>query len=112
MAWANDNKTLFYVTKDKLDRPYKVPTLSRMLVLKLHAACLRITHDVQCTLSEMLTAIVAMQIWRHKIGSGEEDALVYHETDDQFYISVGLTRSKKFLYISAGGRHHLSLTLA
>lgn len=24
MAWANDNKTFFYVTKDKLDRPYKV----------------------------------------------------------------------------------------
>lgn len=23
-VWANDNKTLFYVTKDKLDRPYKV----------------------------------------------------------------------------------------
>ncbi len=27
MAWANDNRTLFYVTKDKLDRPYKVPYL-------------------------------------------------------------------------------------
>ncbi len=26
VAWANDNKTLFYVTKDKLDRPYKVVT--------------------------------------------------------------------------------------
>lgn len=24
--WANDNETLFYVTKDKLDRPYKVHT--------------------------------------------------------------------------------------
>ena len=24
VAWANDNKTLFYVTKDKLDRPFKV----------------------------------------------------------------------------------------
>lgn len=23
VAWANDNKTLFYVTKDKLDRPFK-----------------------------------------------------------------------------------------
>lgn len=46
---------------------------------------------------------VGVQIWRHTIGSEEEDALVYHETDDQFYISIGLTRSKKFLYISAGG---------
>lgn len=24
VAWANDNKTMFYVTKDKLDRPFKV----------------------------------------------------------------------------------------
>lgn len=24
VAWANDNKTLLYVTKDKLDRPFKV----------------------------------------------------------------------------------------
>jgi len=24
VVWANDNKTLFYVTKDKLDRPFKV----------------------------------------------------------------------------------------
>ena len=24
VAFANDNKTLFYVTKDKLDRPFKV----------------------------------------------------------------------------------------
>lgn len=26
VAFANDNKTLFYVTKDKLDRPFKVGT--------------------------------------------------------------------------------------
>ena len=25
MAWANDNRTLDYVTKDKLDRPLQVP---------------------------------------------------------------------------------------
>lgn len=24
IVWANDNETLFYVTKDKLDRPHKV----------------------------------------------------------------------------------------
>ncbi len=28
VAWANDNKTLFYVTKDKLDRPFKVSVAS------------------------------------------------------------------------------------
>ena len=27
VAFANDNKTLFYVTKDKLDRPFKVSSV-------------------------------------------------------------------------------------
>ena len=80
------------------------------IVLKFHTACFRITHDDLYTLKQLLTAIAAMQIWRHKIGAGKEDVLVYHETDDQFYISVGLTRSKKFLYISAGGRSTPSST--
>jgi protease II len=29
IVWANDNETLFYVTKDKLDRPYKVQPIIR-----------------------------------------------------------------------------------
>ena len=33
VVWANDNKTLFYVTKDKLDRPFKVPRHSRAISL-------------------------------------------------------------------------------
>ena len=30
IVWANDNETLFYVTKDKLDRPYKVQAISSL----------------------------------------------------------------------------------
>jgi oligopeptidase B len=67
-AWAADNKTLFYVTKDKLDRPFKV--------------------------------------WRHVLGEnnsgGGEDALVYHEKDDAFYIGISDSRSEKMLYIHSG----------
>lgn len=43
------------------------------------------------------------QVWRHKLGSDPgDDALVYHETDEAFYVGVGMTRSKRFLYIHAG----------
>lgn len=65
-AWALDNKTLFYVTKDELDRPCKV--------------------------------------WRHTLGQSkaDEDVLVHHEEDDQFYLGIGLSRSEKFIYVHAG----------
>ncbi|KAL3150392.1 hypothetical protein ABBQ32_000231 [Trebouxia sp. C0010 RCD-2024] len=65
VAWANDNKTLFYVTKDKLDRPFKV--------------------------------------WRHHVGANaDEHKLVYHETDDQFYVHLGKSRDEKILTIHVG----------
>lgn len=63
-AWALDNKTLFYVTKDELDRPYKV--------------------------------------WRHTLGKSKDDALVYTEDDDQFYLGIHLSRSQRFVYIHSG----------
>lgn len=65
-VWANDNKTLFYVTKDELDRPYKV--------------------------------------WRHEIGtdSSQEDSLIFHESDESFYVSIIRTRSEELLVINSG----------
>lgn len=64
-AWSTDNKTLFYITKDALDRPYKV--------------------------------------WRHLIGTDpSDDVLVYHETDEAFYLGIGLSRSEKYIYIHSG----------
>ena len=45
-----------------------------------------------------------LQIFRHKIGSDPgQDEVAYHETDDQFYISISRSKSEKVLYISAGG---------
>lgn len=46
---------------------------------------------------------VGVQVWKHKLGShSKDDELVYHEEDDSFYIGIGQTRSKKYLYIAAG----------
>jgi len=44
-------------------------------------------------------------VWRHRVGQGpdaEEDAQVFHEPDERFWIGVGLTRSRRYLVIEAG----------
>ncbi|GAQ79408.1 Prolyl oligopeptidase family protein [Klebsormidium nitens] len=65
VVWANDNETLFYTTKDHLDRPFK--------------------------------------LWRHKVGTDpSEDALVFHEEDDAFYLGLGKTESDRYIIVSPG----------
>ncbi|MER7212316.1 S9 family peptidase [Streptosporangium sp. NPDC000239] len=45
------------------------------------------------------------QIHRHMIGtSTEEDVLVHQEDDERFWIGVGLTRSERYLVLSAGSK--------
>ncbi|MGB3612617.1 MAG: hypothetical protein WBA10_02400, partial [Elainellaceae cyanobacterium] len=62
VAWANDNKTVFYVRIDDAHRPY--------------------------------------QLWRHQLGSDPSgDVLIYEETDESFYVSVGTTRSEAYLML-------------
>jgi oligopeptidase B len=41
-------------------------------------------------------------VWRHRLGSGLPAEKVYHEPDERFWLSVGRTRSDKFIFISAG----------
>ncbi|GLI27167.1 oligopeptidase B [Agromyces rhizosphaerae] len=42
-------------------------------------------------------------IWRHEVGTpAADDVQVFHEPDEQFWIGVGLTRSRKYLVIEAG----------
>lgn len=43
------------------------------------------------------------QVWRHILGTDpDDDALVYHEEDEAFYIGIGISRSEKMLYIHSG----------
>ena len=42
------------------------------------------------------------QIWRHKIGGGDE--LVYEETDEKFFLGVGATSNDRFLVIGASSK--------
>ncbi|MDQ6838856.1 MAG: prolyl oligopeptidase family serine peptidase, partial [Actinomycetota bacterium] len=42
------------------------------------------------------------QVWRHVVGTPTaDDALVHSEPDERFFVSVGLTRSKRFIVVSA-----------
>ncbi len=45
------------------------------------------------------------QVWRHTLGtSADDDRLVFQEDDDRFYVSVGRTRSGRFLVITSASK--------
>ncbi|WP_239137337.1 S9 family peptidase [Sphaerisporangium rufum] len=45
------------------------------------------------------------RVHRHLIGTpADEDVLVYEETDERFWVGVGLTRSERYLVLSAGSK--------
>ena len=47
----------------------------------------------------------ADKVWRHRLGTDpEEDQLVHHEADERFWVSVGRTRSDRFLMIGCGSK--------
>jgi len=45
------------------------------------------------------------KIWRHRLGTTQDqDELVYHETDERFWVGVGRTRSDRFMVIASGAK--------
>ncbi|APE37969.1 oligopeptidase B [Nocardia mangyaensis] len=44
-------------------------------------------------------------VWRHRIGTGSDaDVAVFHEPDERYWVSVGATRSEKYLMIWLGSK--------
>ena len=41
------------------------------------------------------------QVWRHHVGSTEDDVLVYQEDDERFAVGVGADRAERYLFIAA-----------
>lgn len=41
------------------------------------------------------------QVFRHELGAGTEDTLVYQEDDERFWVGVDLSRSEKYLFIES-----------
>ena len=45
------------------------------------------------------------KVWRHRLGTDPaEDVVVHHEEDERFWVSVGRTRSDRFLMIGCGSK--------
>ncbi len=45
------------------------------------------------------------QVWRHRIGTDPaDDVLVHEQGDERFFVSVGLTRSRRFVVIHASSK--------
>ena len=46
------------------------------------------------------------QLWRHRVGSDpKSDVLIYEEKDPTFSISLGLSKSRKFVLLKIEGEH-------
>jgi len=43
-------------------------------------------------------------IWRHEVGQPGDDVTVFTETDDRYWIGVGLTRSRQYLVVDVGSK--------
>lgn len=43
------------------------------------------------------------QVYRHILGT-EDDVLVYEESDERYWVGIGLTRSERFLVLGAGSK--------
>nr|WP_296067650.1 S9 family peptidase [uncultured Actinoplanes sp.] len=41
------------------------------------------------------------RVWRHRIGADVEDAVIYEEPDERFWVAVDLSRSEKFIVIDS-----------
>ncbi len=45
------------------------------------------------------------KVWHHTLGTDQsEDSLIYHETDERFWVGFGRSRDDRFLMISTGSR--------
>ncbi|HSV39080.1 MAG TPA: S9 family peptidase [Nocardioidaceae bacterium] len=44
------------------------------------------------------------KVWRHEVGSSEPGVLVHHEIDERFWVSMGRTRSDKYLVLAVGSK--------
>ena len=44
------------------------------------------------------------RVWRHRLGAGTSDELLYEETDELFWLGLGKTRDERWIVISSGSK--------
>ena len=78
------------------DRPLKISGVSNFTWAADSATLFYVRHDAEHR---------ARFVYRHRLGTNPaKDPLVYEEKDPGFEVSVGLTRTKRFIVISTGGQ--------
>jgi oligopeptidase B len=45
------------------------------------------------------------KVWRHRVGSTDPDELVFHETDERFWVGIGRSRTQRFLVIATSSKN-------
>jgi oligopeptidase B len=46
------------------------------------------------------------KVWRHRLGTPQsDDELVFHETDERFWVGVGRSRTDRFMVIASGAKN-------
>ena len=46
------------------------------------------------------------KVWRHRLGTPQtDDELVFHETDERFWVGIGRSRSDRFMVIASGSKN-------
>jgi len=45
------------------------------------------------------------RVWRHKVGTpASSDVMVFEESDERFWVSIGLSRTERYVYIATGSK--------
>ena len=45
------------------------------------------------------------RVWRHRLGTASaDDVIVYEETDERFFVSIGLSRSQRYIVVSSNSK--------
>jgi oligopeptidase B len=106
LAWAADSRTLVYVVKDGMDRPYKVLRRKYALGKEEEAALVRELEQAREAEKKENAAAAKKGAAKEEADEAEDDtngdALVFVEPDEAYYVGLGITSSEKFLLISSG----------
>lgn len=51
------------------------------------------------------------RVWRHHLGSGRADELLWHEVDERFWLGVDESRDRRWVVISAGSKNTSEVAL-
>lgn len=100
LAWSSDSRTLLYVVKDAMDRPYKVLRRKYALGKEEEQRLLADIKKEAPAAKNNKTATAAAEDDKDDDSNG--DALVYVDPDEAYYVGLGISSSDEYLLISSG----------